>query len=142
MSRISSVGRPCARSIRKRSASTRPKRNGGVWRRRSTPFGVSQIPALLCPHRRPHPTLPRLRGRVGWGHPHRQQQAPIGAPASDLPDRPDLTDSTLPPLTPVWGVRDEGGGGAESRRTRPAHSFWNGSYDNRTIMSVTRVTLQ
>src|SRR5215470_8628716 len=100
MSLVSSVGRPCARSIRKRSGSTRPKRNAGVWKPRPTLFGVSQIPALPCPRKRPPPTLPRLRGRVGWGHPHRRQQAPIGAPASDLPDRPGLTDSTqtLPTL--------------------------------------------
>src|SRR5216684_3676518 len=165
MLRISSVGRPCARSIRKRSASMRPKRNGGVWKRRSTPFGVSQIPALLHPRRRPHPTLPRKRGRVGWGHPRQRQQASIGAPASDLPDRPDLTDSTRPPLfwdrgrlarsffffffffaKPLRGGRDARGpriGGARGIPTPPpAHSFWNGSYDNRTIMRVTRVALQ
>src|SRR5882762_6862858 len=99
MLRISSVGRPCARSISTPTASTRPKRNGGVWKRRSTPFGVSQIPALQCPR----PTLPRKRGRVGRGHPRQRQQASIGAPASHLPDHPDLTDSTL--ALPTLGPR-------------------------------------
>src|SRR6266849_2192207 len=153
MSRISSVGRRCGPSIRKRSASTMPKRNGGVWRPRSRPCGVSRIPALSCPHRR---------------HPRQRLQASIAAPASDLPDRPDLTDSTLPPPYPgdrgrlarsflpklrggrdARGPRVAGAPGAtaslaapfnapESRRRQPAHSFRNGGYDNCTIVSVTR----
>src|SRR5258708_9285375 len=101
MLRISSVGRPCARSIRKRSASTRPKRNGGVWKRRSTPFGVSQIPALLHPRRRPHPTLPPKRGRVGGGHPRPRPQASVGAPPPHPPAPPRPTAS--PP--PFWARR-------------------------------------
>ena len=95
--------------------------------------------------------------------PRQRQQASIGAPASDLPDRPDLTDSTRPPLfwdrgrlarsfffffffAKLRGGRHARGPSRKGRRgiptPPPAHSFWNGSYDNRTIMRVTRVALQ
>ena len=93
MSLLLSVGPRCAPSIRKPSASTTPKRNGSVWRRRPMPsLGVSPIPPRGLPHQ---PARCHLR----------RHQPLIVAPAPDLTARPHPTDRTC--------------GGSPSRERRP-----------------------